>query len=160
MLLDQLIFLLRHFAKIHSDSFHQHPQSLSTLQASIWVIEEATEETCLLPICKAAWELLAQKGIPLFPVPGAWLGVLDKQASPAPMVMQASLQMKTEYWRKFRSALWTLVIQEATKLGNAGEGKIVLKDLGRIMPLGNAWIFFFFLILSLDSNKSETHWKI
>lgn len=61
---------------------------------------------------------------------------------------------------------WTLkkillIIQEVPKLGNAGEGKIVLKDLGRIIPLGKALIFFFFfLVLSLVSNISETHWKI
>ena len=50
-------------------------------------------------------------------------------------------------------------MQEVTKLGNAGESKTDLKDLGRIMPLANALIFFF-LILSLVPNKSETHWKI
>ena len=46
-------------------------------------------------------------------------------------------------------------MQAVTKLGNAGKGKIDLKDLWRIVPLGNALIFLF-LILSVVPNKSET----
>lgn len=50
-------------------------------------------------------------------------------------------------------------MQEVTELGNGGKGTIDLKDLGRIMSLGST-DFFLFRVLSLVSNKSETHWKI
>lgn len=35
-------------------------------------------------------------------------------------------------------------MQEVTKHGNSGTGKIDLKDLGRIVPLGNAFDFSFY----------------
>ena len=34
-------------------------------------------------------------------------------------------------------------MQEVTKHGNSGKGKVDLKDLGRIVPLGNAFDFSF-----------------
>lgn len=77
--------------------------------------------------------------------------------SPAPIVLWAPLQMKTLnppenplYLYEFSKC------KKVIKLSNAGKGKFYIQDLGRIMLLGNAFIFFF-LVLSLVPNKSETY---
>lgn len=103
---------------------------------------------CLPLTYKAAGENSVYQGHPAVPFFPSKAGCRDKQIYPGPRWATDSLTHwfsaeDSQYSREVFLALWTHIIQEATKLGNAGNGKIDLKDLGRVMLLGNPLIFFF-----------------
>ena len=76
-------------------------------------------------------------------VPCSWSMAGGLRQTHFPSMVGLSSDEISEYSGKFFLALWTLLMQEVTKHGNSEKGKIDLKDLGRIVPLGNAFDFSF-----------------
>lgn len=123
----QLIFLVTHLVEIYSASFHLLPQTLQSCSRWVWLVEEAKEEAVFLPMCRAA----CTKGPPAVPCSGSLAGPPSQKCPPGPDAAGFSSDGNSDYSRKFSLALCTLIIQEVIKLGNAGQGSIYGKDLGR-----------------------------